>query len=116
LPYTIHLQCTYEDTGAHRTLFFVAQPHGDGTCTGFCYQSRDFDLDGDDEPYARFQEVLAEQDRTVVESQVPGEVPLGPSEELHLPFDRVAVAYRRAMAALLERVPVAAGTRSQTTI
>ncbi len=116
LPYAVHLQCTYEDTGAHRTLFFVAQPHGDGTCTGFCYQSRDFDLDGDDEPYARFQEVLAEQDRTVVESQVPGEVPLGPSEELHLPFDRVAVAYRRAMAALLERVPVAAGTRSQTTI
>jgi vanillate O-demethylase monooxygenase subunit len=115
LPYAIHLQCTYEDTGAHRTLFFVVQPHGDGSCTGFCYQSRDFDLDGDDEPYARFQELLAEQDRIVVESQMPADVPLGPSGELHLPFDRVAVAYRRAMAGLLERVAVSSATEGQTT-
>ncbi len=107
LPYTIHLQCTYEDTGAHRTLFFVAQPHGDGTCTGFCYQSRDFDLDGDDEPYARFQDLLAEQDRVVVESQRPADVPPEPVDELHLPFDRVAVAYRRAMGGLDGRTPTA---------
>jgi vanillate O-demethylase monooxygenase subunit len=98
LPYTIHLSCTYEDTGSHRTLFFSVQPHGDGTCTGYCYQSRDFDLDGDDEPYARFQEVLAEQDRPIVESQFPAELPLALTQELHLSFDRVAVAYRRAMA------------------
>jgi vanillate O-demethylase monooxygenase subunit len=108
LPYAIRLQCTYEDTGAHRTLFFVVQPHGDGTCTGYCYQSRDFDLAGDDAQYARFQDELAEQDRPVVESQQPAEVPLGPTGELHLPFDRVAVAYRRAMAALVgDRVDAA---------
>ena len=101
LPYTIHLQCTYEAKGTHRTLFFSVQPHGDGSCTGYCYQSRDFDLAGNDEDYARFQEVLAEQDRPVVESQLPAELPLAPSAELHMPFDRVAVAYRRAMAALL---------------
>ena len=100
LPYTIHLACTYEDTGSHRTLFFSVQPHGDGTCTGYCYQSRDFDLDGDDGAYARFQAVLAEQDRPIVESQVPGQLPLTPTDELHLPFDRVAVAYRRALAAM----------------
>jgi phenylpropionate dioxygenase-like ring-hydroxylating dioxygenase large terminal subunit len=62
LPYTIHLACTYEDTGSHRTLFFSVQPHGDGTCTGYCYQSRDFDLDGVDEDYAQFQEVVAGPD------------------------------------------------------
>ena len=101
LPYTVHLACTYEDTGSHRTLFFSVQPHGDGTCTGYCYQSRDFDLDGDDEGYARFQEVLAEQDRPIVESQVPAELPLNLTDELHLSFDRVAVAYRRAMAQLV---------------
>jgi phenylpropionate dioxygenase-like ring-hydroxylating dioxygenase large terminal subunit len=97
LPYTIHLSCTYEDTGSHRTLFFSVQPHGDGTCTGYCYQSRDFDRDGDDEAYARFQELLAEQDRPIVESQIPAELPAVLTEELHLSFDRVAVAYRRAM-------------------
>lgn len=100
LPYTIHLSCTYEDSGSHRTLYFSVQPHGDGTCTGYCYQSRDFDLDGDDEAYARFQEVLAEQDRPIVESQVPAELPLAATDELHMSFDRVAIAYRRALAAL----------------
>jgi vanillate O-demethylase monooxygenase subunit len=111
LPYTIHLACTYEGTGSHRTLFFAVQPHGDGTCTGYCYQSRDFDLGGDDDAYARFQEVLAEQDRPIVESQLPAELPLALTEELHLSFDRVAVAYRRAMARLLG----GAGTATATT-
>jgi phenylpropionate dioxygenase-like ring-hydroxylating dioxygenase large terminal subunit len=100
LPHAIWLQCTYLDTGRHRTLFFVAQPHSSTSSTGYCYQSRDFDLAGSDEPYAAFQEFLAEQDRIVVESQRPGELPLDLSAELHLGFDRVAIAYRRALADL----------------
>jgi phenylpropionate dioxygenase-like ring-hydroxylating dioxygenase large terminal subunit len=98
LPHAIWLQCTYEDTGAHRTLFFAAQPRSETEATGYCYQSRDFDLGGADEPYAAFQEVLAEQDRIVVETQRPEELPLDLSAELHLGFDRVAIAYRRALA------------------
>lgn len=101
MPYTIHLQCTYDERGTHRTLFFSVQPHGDGTCTGYCYQSRDFDLGGNDEDYVGFQQVLAEQDKPIVESQLPADLPLSLGTELHMPFDRVAVAYRRAMAALL---------------
>jgi phenylpropionate dioxygenase-like ring-hydroxylating dioxygenase large terminal subunit len=100
LPHTIWLRCTYHDTGAHRTLFFSAQPHTATSSTGYCYQSRDFGLDEPDGPYAEFQAVLAEQDRPIVESQWPAELPLDPTAELHLPFDRVAVAYRRALAAL----------------
>jgi phenylpropionate dioxygenase-like ring-hydroxylating dioxygenase large terminal subunit len=99
LPYAIHLQCTYTDNDTHRTLFFVAQPRSDEECTGYCFQSRDFDLGGADAPYAEFQEVLAEQDRPVVESQKPEELPLDLADELHLRFDRVAVAYRKALAA-----------------
>jgi phenylpropionate dioxygenase-like ring-hydroxylating dioxygenase large terminal subunit len=100
LPHVIWLQCTYLDTGRHRTLFFAAQPNSATTSTGYCYQSRDFDLDGADAPYAEFQELLAEQDRLVVESQRPEQLPLDMSAELHLGFDRVAIAYRRALAEL----------------
>ena len=100
LPHTIHLQCTYHDTGGHRTLYFVVQPNSPTQSTGFCYQSRDFDLDGADAPYAEFQDLLAEQDRPIVESQLPHELPLDPVAELQLPFDRVAIAYRRALARL----------------
>jgi len=100
LPYTIHLVSEYVARGGRRVLFFAVQPHGDGTCSGYCYQSRDFDLGGADEPYARFQALLAEQDRVVVESQEPLEVPNQLGAELHLPFDKVAVAYRRAMSEL----------------
>jgi phenylpropionate dioxygenase-like ring-hydroxylating dioxygenase large terminal subunit len=98
LPHVIWLQCTYLNTGRHRTLFFAAQPHSVTSSTGYCYQSRDFDLEGADRPYADFQEFLAEQDRVVVESQRPEELPLDLSAELHLGFDRVAIAYRRALA------------------
>jgi phenylpropionate dioxygenase-like ring-hydroxylating dioxygenase large terminal subunit len=102
LPYTIHLQCTYHDTGAHRTLYFAVQPRSAHQATGYCYQSRDFDLDAPPGPFNDFQSLLAEQDRPVVESQLPLELPLDANAELQLPFDRVAVAYRRGLKGLLE--------------
>ena len=107
LPHAIWLQCTYLDTGAHRTLFFVAQPNSATVSTGYCYQSRDYDLDLPDQPYADFQELLAEQDRTIIESQHPEELPLDLTAEFQLPFDRVAIAYRRA----LRRLGVHPGVR-----
>ncbi len=97
LPHAIWLQCTYLDTGAHRTLFFAAQPNSATVSTGYCYQSRDFDLDEPDAPYAEFQDLLAEQDRIIIESQHPEELPLDLTAEFQLPFDRVAIAYRRAL-------------------
>ena len=39
------------------------------------------------------------QDQVVVESQRPEQVPFDLAAELHLKFDAVAVAYRRAMRA-----------------
>jgi len=101
LPYSIHLQCRYHDTGANRTLYFAVQPNSSTESTGYCYQSRDFDLDAEAKSFADFQAVLAEQDRPVVESQLPKEIPLDLRQELQLPFDKVAIAYRRAMVELL---------------
>lgn len=107
LPHAIWLQCTYRDTGAHRTLFFAAQPNSATVSTGYCYQSRDYDLDLPDQPYADFQGLLAEQDRIIIESQHPEELPLDLTAEFQLPFDRVAIAYRRA----LRRLGVHPGVR-----
>jgi len=44
-----------------------------------------------------FEDTIFEQDRRVVESQRPEMVPFDLADELHLKFDAVAVAYRRAM-------------------
>lgn len=104
LPFTIHLRCRYEDSGRYRTLFFAAQPRSSGVSTGYCYQSRNFGLDADPKPFADFQELLAEQDRPIVESQWPKEVPLGATDELHFAFDRVAIAYRRELRRMLNEL------------
>lgn len=97
LPHVIHLRSHFPESRSSRVLYFAAQPVDAQTSTGYCYQSRDFDLDGDDKLYAQFQAVLAEQDRPVVESQRPEQLPLDLADELHLKFDRVAVAYRKAL-------------------
>jgi Vanillate O-demethylase oxygenase C-terminal domain len=41
--------------------------------------------------------VIFGQDQRIVESQRPEQVPFDLADELHLKFDAVAVAYRRAM-------------------
>jgi phenylpropionate dioxygenase-like ring-hydroxylating dioxygenase large terminal subunit len=100
LPHAIWLKSYYHDTGKSRVLFFAVQPLNSEESQGYCYQSRDFDLDGDDAPYVKFQEVLAEQDRPVVESQRPEELPMDLGDELHMKFDKVAVEYRKALSSL----------------
>ena len=105
LPHVIHLRSHYPGTDRSRVLFFAAQPVDEETSIGYCYQSRDFDLDGDDQRYIEFQETLAEQDRIVVESQRPEQLPRDIAEELHLKFDRVAVAYRKALAQYHPQTP-----------
>lgn len=96
-PYTIYLESRYHDSGSARFLYFSVQPLSMEKCIGYCYQSRDFDLDAPDEPFAEFQLVLAEQDRPIVESQFPIEAPLVLTDEVHLPFDKVAISYRRLL-------------------
>ena len=41
--------------------------------------------------------IIFDQDKRIVESQRPIQVPFDLSEELHLKFDTVAMNYRRAM-------------------
>ena len=47
-----------------------------------------------------FEDTIFGQDQVVVESQRPEQVPFDLAAELHLKFDAVAVAYRKAMRGL----------------
>jgi phenylpropionate dioxygenase-like ring-hydroxylating dioxygenase large terminal subunit len=66
-------------------------------CRGYCLIGQNYNLDQPDSVFQEFENVIFEQDRRIVESQRPEQVPFDLGEELHLKFDSVAVAYRRAM-------------------
>ncbi len=96
LPYTIVLRL---DWGSERGMvyFFASQPVGDEACVGHLVIGRNYDRDQPPEVLQQFEDTIFEQDRQVVESQRPEKVPFDLADEMHLKFDAVAVAYRRAM-------------------
>ena len=96
LPYTI---VVHMDWGGREKLLylFVSQPVAADRCRGYCLIGQNYNLDQPDRVFQEFEDVIFGQDSRVVESQRPEQVPFDLSEELHLKFDAVAVAYRRAM-------------------
>jgi vanillate O-demethylase monooxygenase subunit len=98
LPYTILLRLGWGGEEG-MTYFFAAQPIGPEACAGFLVIGRNYNLDQPDDVLVAFEETIFSQDRSVVESQRPEQVPFDLAAELHLRFDAVAVAYRRAMRA-----------------
>jgi hypothetical protein len=50
-----------------------------------------------DEMLETMEQAVFHADRGVVETQRPEQLPIDIGAELHLPFDRMAVAYRRAL-------------------
>ena len=58
---------------------------------------RNYNLDQPDRVIREFEDTIFGQDQVVVESQRPERVPFDLAAELHLRFDAVAVAYRKAM-------------------
>ena len=96
LPYTIALRLGWGgDKGM--VYFFASQPVATNRCRGFCIIGRNYDLDDPDETLQKFEDVIFGQDQRVVESQRPEQVPFDLADELHLQFDAVAIAYRKAM-------------------
>ena len=61
---------------------------------------RNYNRDQPGQVIADFEDTIFGQDQVVVESQRPEQVPFDLAAELHLKFDAVAVAYRKAMRAL----------------
>jgi len=98
LPYTIVLRLGWGGE-AGMVYFFACRPEGQDRTTGFLAIGRNYNLEQPDSVLQEFEDVIFEQDRRIVESQRPERVPFDLADELHLTFDAVAVAYRRAMRA-----------------
>ncbi len=78
---------------------FAAQPVSAQRCIGYCLVARNYNLDQPDAVMQEFERTIFAQDQRIVESQQPANVPFEPEAELHLAFDKVALAWRRAMRA-----------------
>jgi len=98
LPYTIVLRLGWGGEEG-MVYFFASQPVREDECKGFLRIGRNYNLEQPDEVLRDFEDVIFDQDKRIVESQRPEQVPFDLAEELHLKFDAVAVAYRRAMRA-----------------
>ena len=99
LPYTIVLRLGW---GGQRGMvyFFASQPVAADRCAGYVIIGRNYNLDQSERVIREFEDTIFGQDQVVVESQRPERVPFDLADELHLKFDAVAVAYRKAMRAL----------------
>jgi phenylpropionate dioxygenase-like ring-hydroxylating dioxygenase large terminal subunit len=96
LPYTIVLRLGWGGEEG-MVYLFASQPAGPERSIGYVLIGRNYNLDQPETVLREFEDVIFEQDRIVVESQRPEIVPFDLADELHLKFDAVAVAYRRAM-------------------
>ena len=96
LPFTIVLRVGWNGTPSAMIYFFTSQPVSEKESIGYCIVAKNYGED-DAETIRRFEDVIFDQDKFVVESQRPEQVPFDLSAELHLKFDAVAVAYRKAM-------------------
>jgi phenylpropionate dioxygenase-like ring-hydroxylating dioxygenase large terminal subunit len=98
LPYTLVLRVGWGGSKG-MVYFFASQPNDEDNSTGYLAVARNYDMDQDPSILQRFEDTIFNQDERVVESQRPHQVPFDLADELHLKFDAVAVAYRRAMRA-----------------
>lgn len=98
LPFTLLLRLGW---GAREGMvyFFSSQPVDDEHCSGFLVIGRNYNLDQDPSVLRNFEDVIFQQDKSIVESQRPKKVPYEPTAEIHLKFDAVALAWRNAMRA-----------------
>jgi phenylpropionate dioxygenase-like ring-hydroxylating dioxygenase large terminal subunit len=99
LPYTIALRLGW---GGERGMvyLFAAQPISQNRCCGYVIIGRNYNFDQPALVIQEFEDTIFGQDQVIVESQRPERVPFDLAAELHLKFDAVAVAYRKAMRSL----------------
>jgi phenylpropionate dioxygenase-like ring-hydroxylating dioxygenase large terminal subunit len=79
-------------------LTFIASPVDAAATNIYAYVTRNHHLASDDSEYTAGFDAVMEQDRVVVESQRPAQLPLDAKEELHLRIsDAASIVYRRML-------------------
>jgi phenylpropionate dioxygenase-like ring-hydroxylating dioxygenase large terminal subunit len=97
LPFTIHFKRVQPD-GKVTFVSLITQPTSDTEAELYTFILRDHSHEVEDPVFGEFTNTVMEQDRPVVESQRPLEIPVDLREELHLKVpDANAVAYRRLL-------------------
>jgi methylxanthine N1-demethylase len=95
MPLTIYLNRCFPGEN-HYVLFMSACPMGRKRTRSFWFIARNYALDEDDQEFLDFESLILEQDRPVVESQRPEELPVDLSAELHIKgIDQVSIKYRQ---------------------
>jgi phenylpropionate dioxygenase-like ring-hydroxylating dioxygenase large terminal subunit len=95
IPLTIYLNRKFPGDN-HYILVMSASPAGAKTTRSFWFIARNYAFDTPDEDFIEFEDQILEQDRPIVESQRPEELPVDLSAELHVRgADKVSLEYRR---------------------
>lgn len=102
LPFTAHIEGGWDHRpGEHDYISMVASPISSNRTRVFCWRARDHSFDESDQELTDFQRLVLLQDRAIVESQRPEEIPLDLRDELHLKVpDAGALSYRRLLRSL----------------
>jgi Vanillate O-demethylase oxygenase C-terminal domain len=98
LPFLLIIQRWQPGGTEQQTNIFICSPISRNETRFFRFMGRNFSGHRSDEELQRRHRLTFEQDRVIVESQRPDELPLDLSEELHLRGpDTPAIEYRRRL-------------------
>lgn len=92
-PYAAMLLLHFPRGDEH--IFDVVSPVSADRCHVFMWKIRDHDLDEPTDEWVGFQAEVNEEDRAMVESEHPLELPIDPRMEVHLPSDKLSLTYRK---------------------
>ena len=96
-PFTVALDVRANSADGHNySMLFTCLPITSRDTVQWFFTSRDWSLHQPDHVWEKFDEIVMEQDRRIVENQRPEELPPDLTEELHLRgSDAGTLAYRR---------------------
>jgi phenylpropionate dioxygenase-like ring-hydroxylating dioxygenase large terminal subunit len=96
LPFTAKLTVFFPE-GGRLCILNAASPISSTQARMFAPICRNFDRGLDLEPVYAFNRQVFAEDQRMIEAQVPKELPLDLTAEVHIPADRSSIAYRRGL-------------------